>query len=317
MPRLEIRAFSEEHLDDAARLLGERHARHREAEPLLPEHVDFRAEIEALLAAGAVGAVGVRDRRVVAYLLGTRLDKEAWGPNVWVELAAHAAEQAEDIRDLYGFAAGPWVEEGRTRHYALVPATDAPLVDAWFRLGFGHQQAQAIRAVPPETEVRAPEGFEIRKPTAADVEALIEVDLALPRHQRLSPVFSERPMPSADEIREEWASILAGSDEEVFVAYRDGRPVACWGVAPAEVSRHHRGLSRPERACYLAFASTLPESRGSGIGVALTDAALAWASEQRYAVMVTDWRVPNLLASRFWPRRGFRETFLRLYRHIP
>ena len=33
--------------------------------------------------------------------------------------------------------------------------------------------------------------------------------------------------------------------------------------------------------------------------------------------MVTDWRVTNLLASRFWPQRGFRETFVRLYRHIP
>jgi hypothetical protein len=27
--------------------------------------------------------------------------------------------------------------------------------------------------------------------------------------------------------------------------------------------------------------------------------------------------VTNLLASRFWPRRGFRTTFLRLYRSIP
>jgi hypothetical protein len=27
--------------------------------------------------------------------------------------------------------------------------------------------------------------------------------------------------------------------------------------------------------------------------------------------------VTNLLSSRFWPARGFRETFLRLYRHIP
>ena len=33
--------------------------------------------------------------------------------------------------------------------------------------------------------------------------------------------------------------------------------------------------------------------------------------------MTTDWRVTNLLASRFWPKRGFRPTFLRLYRSIP
>jgi hypothetical protein len=33
--------------------------------------------------------------------------------------------------------------------------------------------------------------------------------------------------------------------------------------------------------------------------------------------MVTDWRMTNMLASRFWPKRGFRVTFLRLYRSIP
>jgi ribosomal protein S18 acetylase RimI-like enzyme len=61
----------------------------------------------------------------------------------------------------------------------------------------------------------------------------------------------------------------------------------------------------------------LPEARGSGIGVALTEAVLARAREEGYACMITDWRVTNLLASRFWPRRGFRPMFFRLYRSIP
>jgi len=74
---------------------------------------------------------------------------------------------------------------------------------------------------------------------------------------------------------------------------------------------------RAVRASFLGFASTLPEARGSGIGVALTQAGYVWAAEEGYSTMLTDWRVTNLLASRFWPRRGFRTTFLRLYRSIP
>ena len=62
---------------------------------------------------------------------------------------------------------------------------------------------------------------------------------------------------------------------------------------------------------------TDPEVRGSGAGLALTQASFAWAYEAGYESMVTDWRVTNLLSSRFWPRRGFRTTFLRLYRSIP
>jgi hypothetical protein len=39
--------------------------------------------------------------------------------------------------------------------------------------------------------------------------------------------------------------------------------------------------------------------------------------ELGFPTMITDWRVTNLLSSRFWPKRGFRPTFLRLYRSIP
>ena len=39
-------------------------------------------------------------------------------------------------------------------------------------------------------------------------------------------------------------------------------------------------------------------------------------SGARTVVMVTDWRSTNLLASRFWPQRGFRPTHLRLRRDV-
>ena len=318
MPELEIQPFSKEHLDAAAGLLEQRHARHVEAEPLLAKEVDFRAEIEALLAReGASGVVAIRDGRPVGYLLGVRRDDEVWGPNIWVEAAGSAVEEPEDLRDLYAAVAGDWVDQGRTGHYALVPAHDAGLVDAWFRVGFGGQHAHGIQEVPPRTEVRTPPGVEIRPPSEDEVEELIAVDLALPEHQAKAPVFSTRPPPSREESRKEWLETLAGDEEHVLIGYLEGQPVACWAYVPLERSSEHTGLTRAENAAFLGFASTLPEARGSGIGLALTDAGFVWASEQGYSVMVTDWRETNLLASRFWPRRGFRRTFLRLYRSIP
>ncbi len=322
MARLEVVPFSAEHLDDAARLLAARHARQRQAEPLLPERYEdpaaAREEAEAAWRAeGASGTTARRDGRIVGYLIGAPRDPKVWGENVWIEPGGHAAEQAEDVRDLYAEAAARWVEEGWTRHHALVPANEPELVDSWFRLGFGQQQAHGLREVPRHTDVRLPDGFEIREPTAANVDLLVAIDLALPTHQSRSPVFSGRPLPSEAEIRNEWAETLAGTEEKVLVGYRDGIPVAVWGLAPAELSTHFRGLTQPERSCYLGFASTLPANRGSGIGVALTDASFAWAAEAGYESMVTDWRVTNLLASRFWPRRGFRTFLLRLHRSIP
>lgn len=253
----------------------------------------------------------------MGYVLGAPRADPASEANVWIGSAGHAAAEPEDARELYAFAAERWVEEGRTRHHVLVPATDARLVDAWFRLCFGQQQAHGVRELPAEIAADVPDGYEIRPPHLADLEALIDLDLALPGHQARSPVFSGVRRDDRDESRAEWESTLAEGVERILIGYHGDLPVACWSVVPIALSRHYHGLMSVERAAYLAFAATLPEIRGSGIGVALTYACFRAAAEEGYGAMVTDWRVTNLLASRFWPRRGFRPFFLRLYRSIP
>ena len=314
MPGLEIQPFSEEHLDPAAELLAERHKRHRDAEPLLDDGYDYRAEIEALLKAdGASGTVATRDGRVVGYLIGIQKDAVRWGPNVWVEPAGHAAEEAEDVRDLYGVAAERWVDEGRMRQYVLVPASDGPLLDAWSRLSFGTQHAHGIRDVP---DVPWPDG--VRLAQENDVDVLVELSPLLSEHQARGPVFGiGLPRESPEEIRAEIIEDLPKDEIGDLVAERDGRIIGAFQLAPAELSSMHAGLARPDGAVLLNWAATRPDVRGSGAGVALTDASFAWAREQGYDTMVTDWRETNLLSSRFWPKRGFRRSFVRLYRSIP
>jgi GNAT superfamily N-acetyltransferase len=311
----EIVPFSEEHIGDAARLLGERHARSRALEPALPE-VDYAAAVRELWEQdGASGAVAIREGRVAGYLLGTRSADAVWGPNVWAELAGHAAESAEDVRDLYAFAAARWVEEGRTAHYALVPAGEAALVEAWFRLGFGQQHALGIREVPDE---RQPEvsGVEVRKATPADVDGMVAIGPGLSEHQSRSPVFSTQQRKSDEETRADILEDLANAAAGNLLAVVEGRIVGTFVLVPVELSSRHGGLARPPRAALIGYAFTLPEVRGSGAGLALTWASFAWARDRGYDAIVTDWRVTNLLASRFWRRRGFRTTFLRLHRYI-
>jgi ribosomal protein S18 acetylase RimI-like enzyme len=296
------RPFSDGDLDAAATLLAERHARHREAEPLLPADVDFRAEVEELWRQpGASGAVSKG-----GFLIAAPREDPVWGPNVWVELPGHAAEEAEAARDLYALAAERWVREGNTRHYVIVPAADAPLLDAWFRLGFGQQHAVALREVP--AEVAWPEG--VREPGPEDVDALVALAPLLADHQALAPVFGPgRTDWDEAGMRDKIVEDVAAGD--VLVAERNGTLLGCVYLAVREAELH-----RP-RSAFLAWAAIVPEARGSGLGLALTQASLAWARSRGYDVIATDWRVTNLLASRFWPARGFRTTFLRLYRSIP
>jgi GNAT superfamily N-acetyltransferase len=312
---LEIVPFGEEHLDSAGELLAARHRRHRAAEPLLPERfedpAEARGEVAALLAKeGSSGTVALRDGRAVGYLLGTRL-ADVWGPNVWVESAGHAAEEPETVRDLYAAAATPWVEDGRLAHYALVPSSDPALVDAWFRLAFGHQHTLAIRELPDE---RWPDGAREAKPE--DVDGMVALGPVLPLHQQRAPTFARPGPDDEDELRREILADFENPEIGNLVAERDGRIVGNFCVVPLEMSSMHAGVARPERMSFIGYAATDPEVRGSGAGLALTQASFAWARERGYEAMVTDWRETNLLSSRFWPRRGFRPTFLRLHRLV-
>ena len=320
MTRLEVHPYAPEHLADAARLLAGRHATQRSLEPSLPiasEQVAVAREaVEALASADASGSVATRGGSVVGFMLGTPRADATWGPNVWVEPAGHAVEEAEDVRDLYAMAAARWVEEGRTSHYAVVPASDADLVDAWFRVGFGQQHVHAIREAPPAPLTRLPAGVEIRRPTRADIDVLVELELALPAHQQRSPVFSPLAPPSFEETRAEWEEDFDDPSFATFVATVDGRVVGSAIGCSVTLSGMHTGIARPDDAGFLGFAAVLEDARGSGIGRALGTTILDWAAAEGYGAVVTDWRATNLLSSRAWPRLGWRPTFFRLFRSI-
>jgi GNAT superfamily N-acetyltransferase len=315
MPKLEIQRFSDDDIDAAAGLLAQRHRAHRDAEPRLPDVDDFRPHAKKSWGADAAsGWLARRAGRPVGYVIGAPRDDEVWGANVWVELGGHAVEEAETARDLYAVAAEHWVADGRTKHYVLVPSADEKLVDAWFRLGFGAQHAMGVREVP-DAAPGSPHPFTIRDGLPDDVTA--GLGRALNEHQLLSPVFSQAAGFTDEEAETEWQTELDDERAGNLVAELDGRPVSVVQLAPVEYSGTHVGLARPGAACILGYAATLPEARGTGAGVALTNAAFDWAREHGYATIVVDWRETNLLSSRFWPARGFRRTFQRLYRSIP
>jgi GNAT superfamily N-acetyltransferase len=313
MPDLQIHPFSDEHLEGAAGLLAARHEPHRKKEPLLPEVTDFRAEIEKeWRMEGASGAAALSQDELVGYLFGApRQFGNATDTWTMVGLAGHAvAGDAELVRDLYATAATAWAKAGHRRHAAFVPASDDALVDAWFRLSFGASGALGIRETEPAEPIDS--GVRIRSGTGDDLADAARLDGLMTESMVSSPSFSPSKVPAAAEAEEEWRDTWSDERYEHFVAERDGRV-----VGHVVLYRRPPDLRVPANSIDLAAASTEPEARGSGVGRALTAHVLAWAHDSGIPVMVIDWRMTNLFASRFWPRRGFRTTFLRLYRHLP
>jgi len=320
MARLELHPFGPDFLDEAAGLLTRRHVAHRVVEPGLPAAYEqpavARAAIEELATDDASGAVAIRGGSVVGYLLGTPREGPTWGPNVWIEPAGHAVSEAEVVRYLYASAAARWVDEGRTSHYAVVPASDSALIDAWFRLGFGQQHVHAIRDAPVTPLGESLPGVEIRRATRDDIEALAELDLVLPAHQKHAPVFSTLATPTLEEARAEWDEDFDNPAFANFVAVTDGRVVGSAVGCSVTESSLHSGIARPDDAAHLGFAAVREDARGAGVGRALGTTVLDWAAAEGYRWVVNDWRATNLLASRTWPQLGWRPTFLRLHRAI-
>jgi predicted N-acetyltransferase YhbS len=312
MQRVEIEPFTDEHLAAAAELLAARHRRHRESEPLLPEIADFRGEIEREWhAEGAAGVFAARGDEPVAYLIARPRPYGDVGTWMLAGIAGHAIQgDRETIRDVYAAAATTWIGAGHTRHGVFVPSWDAELVDGWFRLCFGASGALGTRETAGEEPAEAT--VTIRRGTPDDIEDAARLEREMSDSMLPSPSFSGLTAQPHAEVVDEWRGTWDDDTFTHFVAERDGRV-----VGNGLLYRRPPDLRVPENSIDLAQASTEPSARGTGVGRALTSHMLAWAREAGYPTIVTDWRMTNLFASRFWPRRGFRTTFLRLYRSIP
>ncbi len=255
---------------------------------------------------GKSGAEALRDGTRVGRIVATLGEAPSRGRHAWVGLDDHSladGEAPELAADLYAAAGAGWVDDGYLTHIVVVPA-GSPLVEIYFALGFGQEQVHA--SAPARVEPPAdPNGFTIRQAGPDDIELVLDLAGTISEHQAGPPVWSGLAVPAREELREDWADFLADEEAVILVAERDGDTVGYAAFYPER-----------EGVAHLPVAGTRPDARGAGIGKALAEAALHRAALAGLATVELDWRSTNLLASRFWPRRGFVPTHLRLRRDV-
>src|SRR5262249_28105536 len=153
---------------------------------------------------------------------------------------------------------------------------------------FGASGTLAARETGPQPPVDA--GVAIRDGVRDDAGAAARLDIDLAEAMLPSPSFSERRPEEKDALVAEWQEVWDEPGQHAyFVAERTGAI-----VGHILLYRRPPDMRVPAGSIDLADASTAPEERGTGVGLALTHHVLGWAHDQGIEVMTTDWRMTNL-----------------------
>lgn len=321
--KTELLPFTNEMLPDAGKLLAHRQKCDRELLSLLPARFE-----DTNIAAKAIetlwqekhrnGYAAFRNGRMVAYLIG-EITFPTWGRSGNVYLPGYAVamdENAAIIQDLYALIGDDWVRKGCFNHYLYISAADNRVVEALFDIGFGKERVDALmdlRAVEIP-EVEEPTGVVIRKAGTGDNAHLGSLSNIIFRALGQAPYWHPTVPEHWVELYEGWSELADDQEWTIWLALESEETLGAVGFRPEEETATQMLVS--PRTMYLSVAATKPEARGRGVSTALSWHGLQQARQEGYEICYTNWISPNLLASRFWPRFGFKDAAYRLAKKV-
>lgn len=321
--KIELLPFTSEMIPAAGRLLAHRHACNRERLPLLPERFE-----QADVAAKAVealwqekytnGFAAFRDGKMIAYLIG-KTSPDPWGRAGYVYLPGYAVAEEERpaiIQDLYALLGDHWVKRGCFNHYLYISAVNTRVIETLFDVGFGKERVDALLdfrtlEIP---EVEEPTGVIIRKAGTGDNAHLGSLSNIISRALAKAPHWHPTVPEDWDELHEGWSELPDEKDWTIWMALEADEAVGTVGFHKEEEA-DTKMLASPNTV-YLSVAATKPQARGRGISTVLTWYGLQQARQEGYEICYSNWISPNLLASRFWPRFGFKDAAYRLAKKV-
>ncbi|MGO1204573.1 GNAT family N-acetyltransferase [Cellulosimicrobium funkei] len=287
-------------------------------ERLLAVRLPDGSRAAGLLGVGDVGpgsaAAGFRALRE------HRLRARAAGPDVGGAVRAlGAAWTARVARDPGSAPAGDGLPERgpapRDHGLALLwPSRDVEAVGALAASGLRPTvHLAARRGAPPARPRTDLPGVVLTDAGPDDVAAVVEHQRAELAYDELVGAARVRPL-AAEHLAAQVAAAVEHPRTTVLVARRQGpgertgEVVGVVAVEPPERSGAVAGTVTTGPVAYLVLLHVTGSARGTGVGGALVDAALARVHEQAGpgAVVVLHHGVLNPLSAPFWARQGFR-----------
>jgi GNAT superfamily N-acetyltransferase len=326
--QLDIVPFLPEHLDAASSLLAARYRIERAHVPKLPPHFEEVVATrdilqKALMLPAMHGVAAVLEGQTIGYLLGTlvftpplSLEALIVAPRAGIiPYEGHAARQ-DVYPAMYASVAQSWVQAGCFTHYLQTVTSDHHTLQSWFSLGFGQEQIRAVRDIrslrrPPKAKRN--ESVVIRRAGPNDIDIVARMLEDLVSYHAGPPIFLPFPPECQVVLRESTDRALLDSSAACWIAFVSHKPV---GIVVMVPPRMGMPMTTPERSIFLQSLFTLPAARGSGVGSALLDEALSWATVYGYESCVLEWMSANQAAGKFWRAHGFHPMSYRLCRRV-
>lgn len=318
-----------QHLDIAAKLLADRHARDCARDPRLPITFDeeaCRVQIEHAFETsgwhGVVARSGTGDDVVAFMIMAPQLTEPtnllaSFFPPRGVSLAysshaARAGAEYDAYREMFMALADHFVSLGFFDFAVNVSASDSVLLETFSTLGFGRTMACAIRDVAPVARTAA--AIEVHQGSAEDIDVIHELSDELTLHHARSPIFNpfiHEADPASIEFQKGLLSD-AGANAH-WVAYEDGKAIGMntfmrpFFLAPMTV---------PDKAVYLFQGIVTQDARAGGVGSAILAKGVDWAREQGYEHVALHFATANVPGAKFWQSSNFTPIDFGMRRHI-
>jgi GNAT superfamily N-acetyltransferase len=321
--KIEIQPFTDELIPQAGTLLAERHKRDRAILPLLPAR--FEDPQVASKAVAALwekklkhGYAAFRDGKMIAYLIGEYM-VNPWGRCGYVYLPGSALADGESVtvlQDLYARLGDDWVKHGVFSHGVYVSAADKNVLNAFFDMGFGKERVDAMLDLRTHDipDVEAPAGVTIRIAGEGDNDYLGSLSNLIADALSSAPYWHPTMPEDYPELKEGWAELADDKEWKVWLALEGNTALGTAGFTAK--NEDDAELLIAAKTAYLSVAATPPAARGRGLAAVLTWSGLEQARADGFELFYTNWISPNFLASRYWPRFGFKDVAYRLSKQV-
>jgi GNAT superfamily N-acetyltransferase len=204
-------------------------------------------------------------------------------------------------------AAQPGLDDPDTAATVSWPSRDVEGVAALLHHGLRPMAVVAVR--PGRSRLgqqeALPPGLRIRRAGPADLDMVVPLEHEVVRYDAWFGEVIDRPW-TADALRAEAATALAGDEPWVWLAERDGQPVGVLHAQRPADAAWIAPLAGAGPVAYNLLTGVSPAERGAGVGAALTARFHAEAAAAGVALTLLHHTQLNPRSVPFWSQQGYR-----------